>query len=212
MVTMSWSAFRPRPSTPTTAHGSPMRSSRRSRASPANTTSYISRPGSGGHLARRLPANGYRRRVDRRLLAAGMIWLLVGCGSSSTRTVTSVPPVTTTTASRTVTIGASSAPTRCTDYLYGHSALVTFSSRSADVTAVCRSWIKVNARERQYWIQAAPGQAPSPAEVKRVCALQARKGRLTALVDSRPDDVYGRAACSGLISAGWVQQKAQKAS
>src|SRR5205807_3278741 len=145
-------------------------------------------------------------RVRRRLLVIGVIWLAAGCGSSSTRTVTTVPAVTTTTASRTVTVRTSTAPTRCTDYLYGHSALVTFSSQSGDVAAVCRSWIKVNAREGQVWIEAAPGQAPAPSGATEVCALEIRKGAIEAVVEARASDVFGPAACAGLMSAGWKKR------
>lgn len=140
--------------------------------------------------------------MARGLLAAGIICLLTGCGGS-TRTVTAVRTATTTTAAKTVTIHRSSAPTSCTDYLYGHSALVSFSSASADVTAVCQSWIRVNAREGQSWIQASPGQAPAPTGSRQVCALQIQKSRLTAVVRAQPGDIYGPAACAGLRSAGW---------
>lgn len=143
------------------------------------------------------------------MLAVGASFAVAGCGGGGTRTVTAVPPVTTTTAVRTVTIHASPRPTRCTDYLYGHSALVTFSSPSADVSAVCRSWITVNAREGEYWIEAsADGKVSSPAGVRRVCTLETRKGRLGAEVDARPGDIFGRAACAGLLTAGWTERPA----
>jgi hypothetical protein len=139
-----------------------------------------------------------------------MILAVAGCGGSSTRTVTAVAPVTTTTAVRTVRIHASPRPTGCTDYLYGHSALVTFSSQSADVSAVCRSWVTVNAREGEYWIEAsADGKASSPAGVRRVCSLETRKGRLDADVNAQPGDIFGRAACAGLLSAGWTERPAR---
>lgn len=136
----------------------------------------------------------------------GVIGLIAGCGSSGTRTVTAVPTVTATTTARTVTLRASAAPTRCTDYLHGQSAVVTFSSQSVDVRAACRSWVSVNAREGQDWIEAAAGsQVPLSSGLKRVCTLETREGRITAVVNARPNEVFGRAACAGLMSAGWTQ-------
>ena len=132
--------------------------------------------------------------------------MVAGCGSSSTRTVTAVPAVTPSTTARTVTLRAAPGPTRCTDYLYRHSALVTFSSQTVEVRAACRSWISVNAKEGQYWIEAADGQAPLPAGVRRVCTLETLKGRVTAVVDARPGEIFGRAACIGLEAAGWTER------
>jgi hypothetical protein len=115
--------------------------------------------------------------------------------------------VTGTTTAHTVTLRASPGPTRCTDYLHGHSTLVTFSSQNANVRAVCRSWISVNAKEKENWIEAANGQPPALAGLKTVCTLDTRKGRLTAVVEALPREVFGRAACAGLRSAGWTQRR-----
>jgi hypothetical protein len=118
-----------------------------------------------------------------------------------------LPSVTATTTARTVTLRAAPAPTHCTDYLYGHSALVTFSSRTVEVSPVCRSWISVNAKEGQHWIEAADGQAPMPTGLRTVCTLDTRKGRITAVVEARLGEIFGRAACAGLRSAGWTERK-----
>jgi hypothetical protein len=108
-----------------------------------------------------------------------------------------------------VTLGASSGPTQCTAYLSGHSTLVTFSSQSADVSAVCRSWITVNEREGQRWTKAVSGRGPRPAGVRTACTLETRQGRLSVVVEDLPGEIFGRAACAGLLSAGWTERQAR---
>ena len=87
--------------------------------------------------------------------------------------------------------------------------MVTFSSQSVDVSAACRRWITVNARQGERWTEGgANGQTPLPAGVRQVCTLETLKGRVTAVVDARPGEIFGRAACAGLKSAGWTERKA----
>jgi hypothetical protein len=141
-------------------------------------------------------------------LLASVTVLIAGCGGGGTRTVTAVSTPTTTTAVR---LRPSPAPTRCTDYLYDHAAIVTFSSRTVDVTSACDSWIKVNAGQGQYWVRLANGaQQAFPHGLKRICTLEIHNGQITAAVDDNSREVFGQASCSALISAGWVQQHAAR--
>jgi len=144
--------------------------------------------------------------MRRLALVIGLTALASGCGGSSTTTVTAVAPPPTTT-SGTFTLHPSSTATRCTDYLYQHAARITFYSHSFDVSSACRSWVVVNARQGQYWVQTS--KAPSSrSRLSTVCTLEIRQGRVIAVVVDSRDEVFGQAACTGLISAGWVEQGA----
>jgi hypothetical protein len=147
-------------------------------------------------------------KLGRHVVAAAVtVVLLAGCGASGTSQTASGTPASSATSG--FTMPASATPTQCTACLYGHAAQVTFSSQTLDVAPACKSWARTNGEQGQYWVLvASPASAPSPSDLTTVCNLQNEQDNVNAVVDDDGSATYGQAACSGLVSAGWLESSA----
>jgi hypothetical protein len=141
------------------------------------------------------------------VVAAAM--LLAGCGSTKAVTVTSQSTVTQQAAASTaqtasnVAVPASSSPTSCETYLSGYDAELGFRSATLKVQPDCQSWIHNNASQGQLWTEQAPSEIPSDLSI--VCQLSDPEGKVQAVVLDDGGQTYGQNACTGLISAGWIE-------
>ena len=144
--------------------------------------------------------------VTKLALAAVATVVLLGCGSSGTKTIV-VETTTTPTATAPVTtykMPVSATPTTCTVYLSGADALIEWASASFNVMPACQNWISLNAKQGELWTEQIP--AGLAADDTQVCLLANSGGSVTASVLDDGDQVNGKGACEGLISAGWFEQ------
>lgn len=109
--------------------------------------------------------------------------LAAGCGTQETATKT----------------GAAVAPTRCSVWLQGHLAEISFSSGTVQVQPVCDRWAQTQASAGQFWQENEVAAVPPDVE-QLVCLLQ--DGPLLATVDDGEGAFYGRQACDALLAGG----------
>jgi hypothetical protein len=152
-------------------------------------------------------------RLPRIGLVIGVAIAAGGCGSATTVTVSGTSAQQSTTSSAAAngsfTMTPSSSSTQCTVYLYGHTAQITFSSDTLDVTPACQTWARTSGAQGEYWVIVQnAGQAPSASDAVTVCSMENAQGTVFAVVNDSRGQTYGQGACSALVSDGWVQSNA----
>ena len=120
--------------------------------------------------------------------ALGLV-LLAGCGTA--RVGRSDPPVN--------PAGVQVVSTRCTVYVYGHDARVTFWGPSA--SGLCAQAIRNWSTGGYFWSYA--WSAPQEPPLGTLCVMSAGDGT-TALVMDDGGQYIGQGVCGALAHAGWT--------
>ena len=145
--------------------------------------------------------------VGKAAFIATMTVAIAACGSSATKTVIveTATQTTATTSGSEFHMPASATPTTCIVYLSGQNTLVEWASSTNNVAPACQSWISLNAKQGELWTETIPSNGV-PFDGTPVCSLADTEGTVTASVLDDGDQVNGKGACEGLISAGWIEQ------
>ena len=148
-------------------------------------------------------------------MAVGMTLGRSGCGSA-TETVTATvsqpqaapSPATQSqsTATASYIMPVDPGGSGCSVQLSQHTAIVIWTSPSLQVQPACSSWIHVQAETGLLWAETSlPAGGPPAMGDSQVCQLTSDDKRATAFVWDSGSAMYGQAACTSLIAAGWSE-------